>query len=100
MAKPIPSTQAIQQEALKILEHEMESIRYPSSAPYSLVQVVLKDGTTHELMIRLRPHDLYEMGEEMKKHGMLVMNNDESAVLVMAADVKQITVTKVTKEQS
>jgi hypothetical protein len=39
------------------------------------------------------------MGEEMKKNGMLVMNNEENAILVMAADVRQITVTKVTKEQ-
>lgn len=94
----ILTTAQIQKEALGILEKEMGE-RYSHSAPYSLVQVALKDGTTHELMVRLRPHDLFAMGEEMKKYGMLVMNNDESAILVMAADVKQITVTKVTKEQ-
>ena len=98
MSNKILTAKTIEQEALKILEREMDG-RYSHSAPYSLVQVALKDGTTHELMLRLRPHDLYEMGEEMKKHGMLVMNNDENAILVMAADVKQITVTKVTKEQ-
>lgn len=99
MSNKILTAKTIQQEAMKILEHEIGE-RYSHSAPYSLVQVALKDGTTHELMIRLRPHDLFAMGEEMKKYGVLVMNNDESAILVMAADVKQITVTKVTKEQS
>ena len=89
----------IQKEALGILEKEFDKV-YSDDTPYSLVQVSLKDGSTHELMMRLHPHNLYDMGEEMKKNGMLVMNNEENAILVMAADVRQITVTKVTKGQS
>ena len=98
MAKSILTAPQITKEALGILEKEFDR-SYSSSAPYSLVQVTLKDGTTHELMMRLHPHNLYDMGEDMKKHGMLVMNNEDNAILVMAADVRQITVTKVTKEQ-
>jgi hypothetical protein len=98
MANTILTAPQITQHALGILEKEFDKA-YSSSTPYCLVQVSLKDGSTHELMMRLHPYNLYEMGEEMKKNGMLVMNNEENAILVMAADVKQITLTKVTKEQ-
>ena len=88
------TTAQITKEALKILEREMTD-----ATPYSLVVVTLKDGTTQEIIIKLRPQDLHEIGTELEKGGALTLTNDESAILVMADQIKHITVMKITKEQ-
>ena len=94
MAKSILTASQITKEALGILEQEMYN-----STPYSLVQVTLKDGTTQEIMIKINPRNLHDLCDDIKKYGSLTLTNEENAILVMAADVKQITLTKVTKEQ-
>jgi len=94
MAKSILTASQITKEALGILEQEMYN-----STPYCLVQVTLKDGTTQEIIMKIRPNNLHDLCDDIKKHGALTLTNDESGILVMAADVKQITLTKVTKEQ-
>ena len=45
------------------------------------------------------PRNLHEIGDDIKKYGVLVLNNDESGILVMANEIKHINVMKVTKEQ-
>jgi hypothetical protein len=84
----------ITNEALGILEKEMYD-----TTPHCLVVVTLKDGTTQEIIIKIRPRDLHEIGAELKKYGGLTLDNDESAILVMADMIKHITIMKVTKEQ-
>jgi hypothetical protein len=84
----------ITNEALGILEKEMYN-----TAPYCLVVVTLKDGTTQEIIIKIHPRNLHDIGMELKKGGGLTLDNDESAILVMADMIKHITIMKVTKEQ-
>ena len=90
----ILTTQAIQQEALKILEREMHD-----ATPYSLVVVALKDGTTQEIMIKINPRNLYDVCDDIKKHGALTLTNDESGIYVPFNEIKYINIVKVTKEQ-
>ena len=94
MAKSILTASQITKEALGILEQEMYN-----STPYCLVQVTLKDGTTQEIILKFMPRNLHEIGDDIKKYGVLVLNNDESGILVMANEIKHINVMKVTKEQ-
>jgi hypothetical protein len=82
----------ITKEALSILEQEMYN-----STPYCLVVVTLKDDTTQEIMIKINPRDLHEIGKELSG-GMLTLTNDESGILVMADQIKHINIMKVTKE--
>jgi hypothetical protein len=84
----------ITKESLAILEREMYD-----STPYSLVVVTLKDGTTQEIIMKIRPSNLYDMCEDVKKHGALSLTNEESGILVMADQIKHINIMKVTKEQ-
>jgi hypothetical protein len=84
----------IQKEALSILEREMAD-----ATPYSLVVVTLKDGTTQEIIIKINPRSLYEVCDDIKKHGALTLTNDESGIYVPANEIKRINVMKVTKEQ-
>ena len=83
----------ITKESLAILEKEMYH-----STPYCLVVVTLKDGTTQEIIIKITPRDVHEIGAELKKYGGVTLDNDESAILVMADQIKHITIMKVTKE--
>jgi hypothetical protein len=83
----------ITEESLKVLEREMYN-----TAPYCLVVITLKDGTTQEIIIKIHPRDLHEIGAELKGGGGLTLDNDESAILVMADQIKHITIMKVTKE--
>jgi hypothetical protein len=85
----------IQTESLSVLEQEMYN-----ATPYCLVVVTLKDGTTQEIMIKINPHNLYEVCDDIKKHGALTLTNDESGIYVMADQIKHINIMKVTKEQS
>ena len=95
MAKSILTASQITKEALSVLEQEMYN-----STPYCLVQVTLKDGTTQEIIIKINPRDLHEVGTELKGGRALTLDNGESAILVMADQIKHITIMKVTKEQS
>jgi hypothetical protein len=81
-------------EALSVLEKEMYN-----ATPYCLVVVTLKDGTTQEIIMKINPRNLHDVGMEIKKGGGLTLDNDESAILVMADQIKHITIMKVTKEQ-
>ena len=94
MAKSILTASQITKEALGILEQEMYN-----STPYCLVQVTLKDGTTQEIIMKIRPNNLHDLCDDIKKHGALTLTNDESGILVMANEIKHINVMKVTKEQ-
>lgn len=85
----------ITQESLKILERNMHD-----ATPYSLVVVALKDGTTQEIMIKINPRSLYEVCDDIKKHGALTLTNDESGIYVPFNEIKYINIMKVTKEQS
>jgi cephalosporin hydroxylase len=95
MAKSILTASQITKEALSVLEEEMYN-----STPYCLVQVTLKDGTTQEIIIKIRPSVIHEIGTELKGGRALTLDNGESAILVMADQIKHITIMKVTKEQS
>jgi hypothetical protein len=94
MANTILTTAQIQKEALKILEQEMAD-----ATPYSLVVVTLKDGTTQEIIIKMNPRSLYEVCDDIRKHGALTMTNEEGGIYVPAHEIKHINVMKVTKEQ-
>ena len=95
MANSILTPRMIANEALSVLEQEMYN-----KTPYCLVVVTLKDGTTQEIIIKINPRDLHDIGAELKGGGGLTLDNDESAILVMADQIKHITIMKVTKEQS
>lgn len=88
------TTAQITKEALSILEKEMYD-----STPYSLVVVTLKDGTTQEIIIKINPRSLYEVCDDIKKHGALTLTNDEMGLYVPANEIKRINIMKVTKEQ-
>ena len=94
MAISILTASQITKEALGILEQEMYS-----ATPYCLVVVALKDGTTQEIMIKINSRNLHDLCDDIKKHGALTLTNDESGILVMADQIKHITIMKVTKEQ-
>ena len=84
----------ITNEALGILEQEMYK-----AAPYCLVQVTLKDGTTQEIIIKLNPNNLQDLCDDIKKYGSLTLINDEGGIYIPANEIKLINVMKVTKEQ-
>ena len=88
----------ITQHSLGILEKEFDKA-YSSSVPHCLVVITLKDGTTQEIIIKIHPRDLHDIGVELKGGGGLTLDNDESAILVMADQIKHINIMKVTKEQ-
>jgi hypothetical protein len=94
MAKSILTASQITQHALGILEKEMHD-----ATPYSLVVVALKDGTTQEIIIKINPRSLYEVCDDIKKHGALTLTNDESGIYVPFNEIKYINIMKVTKEQ-
>jgi hypothetical protein len=94
MAKSILTAPQITKEALSILEKEMYD-----STPYSLVVVTLKDGTTQEIIIKIRPSSLHDLCDDIKKYGSLTLTNDEMGIYVPANEIKQINLAKVTKEQ-
>ena len=95
MANTILTMAHMQTEALNILEKEMYN-----ATPYSLVVVTLKDDTTQEIMIKINPRDLYDICDDIKKHGALTLTNDESGIYVPSDMIKHINIMKVTKEQS
>ena len=94
MANSILTINQITEEALLLLEQETYN-----STPYCLVVVTLKDDTTQEIMIKINPRNLHEIGKELSG-GMLTLTNDESGILVTADQIKHITIMKVTKEQT
>ena len=98
MANTVLTASQITKHGLDILEDEFDK-SYRNAPPYCLVVITLKDGTTQEIIIKLRPQYLHEIGTELEKGGALTLTNDESAILVMADQIKHITVMKITKEQ-
>jgi hypothetical protein len=92
----ILTTSAITSEALKILEQNM---RMQELTPHCLVSITLKDGTSQELIIKMRPGDIHEIGADLKKCGGVTLSNEESAILVMADQVKHINVMRITSKE-
>jgi hypothetical protein len=88
------TTAQITKEALGILEKEMYN-----STPYCLVQVSLKDGSTQEIIMKIRPNNLHDLCDDIKKHGALTLTNDESGIYVPFNEIKYVNIVKVTKEQ-
>lgn len=95
MAKSILTASQITNEALSILDKA-----YTDDTPYCLVQVTLKDGSTEEIIIKINPRVIHDIGTELKGGRALTLNNEDSGILVMADQIKHITIMKVTKEQS
>ena len=90
---PLLTTAQITKAGLNILTQEMYDI-----TPYCLVVVTLKDDTTQEMIVRMHPRDVHEIGTDLKKSGGITISNEEGAILVMASEVKHVKVMKVTKE--
>lgn len=91
--------QAISNEALKILESEMD-IR-GANRVFSLVEVTIKDGTVlGPIMIGMEPHELHNISEIMRAgHSVFTLANDNESILVPAADVKYIKALRVTSKE-
>ena len=99
MAKQILTPKSMQTAIKDILEDELGK-QYADTTPYCLIVVTLKDGTTQEIIIKINPHNLYEVCDDIKKHGALTVVNEESGLYVPSNEIKHINLMKVTKEQS
>ena len=95
MANQILTPKSMHTAIKDILEQEMVD-----RTPYCLLVVTLKDGNTQEIIIKINPHNLYEVCDDIKKHGALTVVNEESGLYVPSNEIKHINVMKVTKEQS
>ena len=104
MAKQILTPKSMQTAIKDILEDELGKHelgkQYADTTPYCLIVVTLKDGTTQEIIIKINPHNLYEVCDDIKKHGALTVVNEESGLYVPSNEIKHINLLKVTKEQS
>ena len=99
MANQILTPKSMHTAIKDILEDELGK-QYADTTPYCLIVVTLKDGTTQEIIIKINPHNLYEVCDDIKKHGALTVVNEESGLYVPFNEIKHINVMKVTKEQS
>ena len=95
MANQILTPKSMHTAIKDILEQEMAD-----RTPYCLLVVTLKDGNTQEIIIKINPHNLYEVCDDIKKHGALTVVNEESGLYVPFNEIKHINLMKVTKEQS
>jgi len=75
-----------------------EALKGAYNPTYSLVVITLRDGTTHEMMVKMHPHDLHHIGDDITKQKALTLCNEDSGIIVMTDEIKHITVMKVTKE--
>ena len=97
MAKQILTPKSMHTAIKDILEDELGK-QYADRTPYCLIVVTLKDGTTQEIIIKINPHNLYEVCDDIKKHGALTVVNEESGLYVPSNEIKHINLMKVTKE--
>jgi hypothetical protein len=68
------------------------------SPTYSLVVVTLKDESTHQIMMKIHPHDLHHICEDITKQKAFTLCNEDSGIILMTSEIKHVTVMKVTKE--
>ena len=99
MSTTILTAASMKQQVKSMLDEEFDKA-YADTTPYSLVVVALRDGTTQEIMIKINPRSLYEICDDIKKHGALTLTNDESGIYVPSNEIKYINIVKVTKEQT
>ena len=90
----IPRDQLIQ-ELSEGLTQALDGAYKPT---YSLVVVTLRDGTTHDMMMKIHPHDLHHICEDITKQKAFTLCNEDSGIILMTSEIKHITVMKVTKE--
>jgi hypothetical protein len=82
----------------KLIQELSEGLTEAFHPTYSLVVVTLKDGTTHDMMVKMHPHGLHHICEDITKQKALTLCNEDSGIVVMTSEIKHITVMKVTKE--
>lgn len=98
MTTTILTPAGLRNASTQIMEKQIERAMH-NAAPYCLVVITMKDGTTQEIMAKLHPRDLHEIGAELTRRGGLTLDNGDNAILVMADQIKHINVMKVTSKE-
>ena len=83
------------EQEIKQLEKEMKR----ETTPHSLVVITMKDGTTQEIIIKMHPRAIHEIGVDLKERGGVTLDNGDNAILVMADQIKHINVMQVTTKE-
>lgn len=91
----ILTSASMREAALKIMEREMKR----ETTPHSLVVITMKDGTTQEIIIKMHPRAIHEIGVDLKERGGITLDNGDNAILVMADQIKHINVMQITTKE-
>lgn len=94
----ILTSASMQEATLRIMEREMER-KMRNAPPHSLVVITMKDGTTQEIIIKMHPREIHEIGVNLKERGGVTLDNGDNAILVMADQIKHINVMQVTSKE-
>ena len=90
----------IASEAMKILESEMEK-SYRTPEVFSLVEIILKDGSTlGPIMLELKPREMDMIAEVIREgHKVVTLSNENESLVVPVADIKLIKALRVTSKE-
>lgn len=90
----------IANEALKILESEMEK-SYRTPEVFSLVEIILKDGSTlGPIMLELKPREMDMIAEVIREgHKVVTMSNDNESLVIPVSDIKYIKAMRITSKE-
>ena len=90
----------IASEAMKILEREMEK-EYGLNQVFSLVEIILKDGSTlGPIMLELKPAQIDMIAEAIREgHRVVTLSNDNESLLIPVADIKYIKAMRITSKE-
>ena len=104
MAGSILTPQLITQQALEILESEMDKEYVRGNGlprVFSLFEVALKDGTVlGPIMLELTPYEIERVQTVVKEgYKMVTLANENESILFPAADIKYIKALRVTSKE-
>ena len=73
---------------------------YPERPPvYSIAQIVFKDGTTLEFMVKASPSVVSHLTKEMQNTGYLTLWNDTDTMSIASAEIKHFCLRQITNDK-
>ena len=88
------------EDAMKILDSEFDKA-YRTNQVFSLVEIILKDGSTlGPIMLELKPREMDMIAEVIREgHKVVTLSNDNESLVIPVSDIKYIKAMRITSKE-